>query len=341
MLHALESLVSSAVGVVDSGMRRSVRLPLPMGQTRALFELTDDGAGGRLQTKRRWIKFLLRTCWNAGAMKMNCAVFLHDALAAIPEHEPAVLIRPLRSYLRRGLAACGRASATQSHFAWLSRCIPKLTIDRLYAGEAFELLGDGSPVAEMGLELTRASGLGREGELALHLTWEGERVMSMAFSVIDASLVVSNGSAPPLHGLRAVVGVIQGARGADIRLRDLTSAAQRLRPSAVLVVAMQGLTSAWGLQAPLGVSARSHIYAGYASHRRAVGLDYDAAWRDAGADSVNTDYWLLPAFPALRPEAEVKSSHRAQHRRRNDFRATLFDAVRHSAQTLFQAGSQQ
>lgn len=305
---------------------------------RSQFRRTDDGSGGRLQTLRRRLKFWWRCWWHAAPLRVSTRAFHASQLDSIVETEPALPLRPLRSYLRRGLDSARRARAVESHFTWLSAHFSRPCIDRLYTDETFPLLAGGFGVEGLGLSLSCAAHLGREGELAVHLEWQGERAMSMAFSVVDARLVVAGatlaaGLAPP-SGARAVVGSIQGTRGADARLRELSAATQRLRPGALLVLALQGLSQAWGLQAPLGVATRSHVYAGYASRRRQVALDYDATWRDVGGVPLDRHYWALPERPVLRPDSEVESRRRAQHRRRNALRTGLLDAVQQSGHAL-------
>ena len=219
----------------------------------------------------------------------------------------------------------------QAHFTWLSSALPRPLIDRLYHDAPVELLGGLSPVKDLGLALGRSGGRGREGEMALHLEWKGQPVMTLVFSVLDGAVVASKSDAHQLTGLRPVVGAMQGARGTDVALRELAAACQRLRPSALLVVGLQGLCEAWGLKAPLCVATQSHIYTGYRSRRRKVGLDYDAAWRESGATAAGRHYWALPQAPLLRPDTEVESRKRAQHRRRNALRQELFLAARDAA----------
>lgn len=305
------------------------------GWVSAQFQRTDDGAGGRLQTLRRGVKFWLRCWWSARALEMSTTAFRDSALDSIVETQPELALRPLRSYLRRGLGSVRRAQALREHFEWLSQRLPMATISRLYAGASIPLLGTGfAAIPGLGVSLSTASGLGREGELALHLEWHGRRAMSLAFSVLDAASVISDADPAHGHGPRAVIGTLQGTRGGDAALRELSAAAQRLRPSALLVLAAQALSSAWGLGAPLGVAAESHVYAGYASRRRKVALDYDAAWRDAGALRNSRHYWSLPAAPVLRPDAVVESRRRAQHRRRNTLREALLAGVRAGSAAL-------
>jgi uncharacterized protein len=301
----------------------------------AQFCRTDDGAGGRLQTLRRGFKFWVRCWWNERALAMSTAALSEGALDSITQTTPELALRPLRSYLRRGLGPMRRAQAVREHFGWLAQHVSTGLIERLYAGESVAVLGAcDAVVAGLGVSLAGASGLGREGEFALHLEWQGTRVMSLAFSVLDASRVVS--AADPVHaaGRRIVIGSLQGVRGAEAALREMSSAAQRLRPSALLVLAVQGLSAAWGLEAPLGVAAESHVYAGYASRRRKVAIDYDAAWQGADAERTGRHYWTLPPAPLLRPDTEVESRRRASHRRRNALRQSLLAAVRDRAELL-------
>ena len=308
--------------------------PLSAQWVRTQFDRTDNGGGGRLQTLRRGLKFWMRCWWSAQALQVSAAAFRDSALDSISHTRPELALRPLRSYLRYGLDAQRRARAVQAHFAWLSRRLPLPLIDRLYAGERIALMNDAAAVPGLGLSLAAAAGLGREGELALHLEWHGAIVMSLAFSVLDASAVISPADTPQARGPRLVIGALQGTRGADASLRELSGAAQRLRPSGLLVLGVQALSASWSLAEPMGVAAASHVYAEYTSRRRKVALDYDAAWAEAGALRTGRHYWTLPAKPLLRPDAEVESRRRAQHRRRNALRERVLASVQASATGL-------
>ena len=305
---------------------------------RAQFQRIDDGSGGRLQTLRRGLKFWWRCWWHAAPLRVSTRAFADRRLDSIVACEPALPLRPLRSYLRRGLTSARRAQAVEAHFSWLSAHFSRPLINRLYTGESLALLAGEPLIAGLAVTLARAAHLGREGELALHLEWQGTRVMSMAFSVIEARLVVARATRADvgdrLATPRAVIGAIQGASGAQDALRELSSAAQRVRPAALLVLAVQALSEAWGLAAPLAVASRSHVYAGYASRARRIRLDYDSHWRDAGGEPLDRHYWTLPAQPVLRPDSEVESRRRAQHRRRNELRVGVLDAVRGAATGL-------
>ena len=332
------SMMHTASGI--EAVRVDNRTQISMRWVRSQFQRSDDGAGGKLQTLRRGAKFWWRCWWNAEPLHLSLDTFSDGALDPVVESEPGVPLRPLRSYLRRGLRSSARARAVWSHFTWLSSNLGAESICRLYLGGRIGLADADLQVSNLGISLSRAGHLGREGELALHLEWRGARVMSLAFSVLDARIVVDAGTEPRLLGRRAVAGSIQGVRGSDAALRELSTACQRLRPSALLVVALQALSQAWGLEAPLGVAGASHVYAGYASRRRHVGLDYDAAWQDSGGELVGRHYWLLPERARLRPEREVESRRRAQHRRRNELREGMHAAVHRSAGQFFSCNGQ-
>lgn len=289
-----------------------------------LFACTDDGSGGPWQTLRRRWKLRLRTWFHADAIRSTIAVFRDGQLHGLPRSEPSLLIKPLRSYLRRGLSPLQRAQAMRSHFSWLTQTLPKSTIESLYADRGL-ILSEGLPgvapgASRLRIVLTSAGAWGREGELSLHLEHAETRLMTLAFSIVERHLAF--GGSASSHVLLS--GAIQGRRGADKALRAVSNDVERLRPHALLVTAVQGLARGLGVDGLYGVSANAHIYAGYRSRSRHVGIDYDALWSEMGGTRAGSHYWALPAQPRLRHEREVPSRKRGQHRRRNALREALF-----------------
>ena len=289
-----------------------------------LFACTDDGSGGPWQTLRRRMKLRLRSWCHADAIQSTIAVFRDGQLQGLPRSEPSLLIKPLRSYLRRGLSPLQRAQALRSHFSWLTRTLPKSTIDSIYQDTGL-ILCEGLPGAAPGASrlrfvLTSAGAWGREGELSLHLEHAGARLMTMAFSIVERHLAFGGNASS--HVLLS--GAIQGRRGADKALHAVSNDVERLRPHALLVTAVQGLARGLGVDGVYGVCASAHIYAGYRSRSRQVGIDYDALWRETGGTRAGPHYWVLPAQPQLRHERDVPSKKRSQRRRRNALREALF-----------------
>ncbi|QTN25709.1 DUF535 family protein [Rhizobacter sp. AJA081-3] len=292
------------------------------------FDELDDGAGGLFGTWRRRCKFMVRSLWLADFHRTNHAV-LHLYAPRLAARDPWSTSRVIRPYLRRGLSVRGRMRAVAEHYAWMWAQVRRSVCEALYEGDAIELWG-GLEAAR--LVLRAAGPQGREGELAIDLLWRGERVLSCAFSVVEASIAA--GAAVPHDGPACVVGAIQGGRNALTALRELGHAGHRLQPTALMVAAVQGLAGGWGIGTVLVVARAAHVYSSYRSNRRRVGLDYDLLWQLAHARPHSAHYWRLPVTPELRSEAEVASRRRAQHRRRCALRLAVFDAVRDATAAL-------
>jgi uncharacterized protein VirK/YbjX len=82
----------------------------------------------------------------------------------------------------------------------------------------------------------------------------------------------------------------------------------------------------------VAVAHRNHVSASYARRRR-IQLDYDSVWSEAGAERITPSHWQLPASPLIRPDDQVPSKHRAQHRRRSALKSQVFEACRASGKS--------
>lgn len=298
------------------------------------FRSTDDGAGGWFATRLRAAKFWGRCLWHGIHVDSCLQTLRHLGLYDELSHRPEIVLRPLRSYLRSDLSPVARAQAVKSHFEWMCLHLRDDVTRSLALDDRRHLLLDGSPVEGLQLALRGVSNQSREGELCLEMLWRGERLMFVLFNLVDLSVLQPAGLRDLGTGL--FVGGVQGVRGTDAAFKEVTAAAQRLRPVSLLTTAVQGLAHAWGLPVVLGVAADAHVYAPYRK-RRKVTLDYDEVWEDAGAQRLDVAHWRLPTHPVLRPESEVESKRRSQLRRRNALKSELFHAIAAPAQSLMSA----
>ena len=285
-----------------------------------LFARTDDSAGGWLQTTKRRVKFGWRYLLH-GCHVESAHHWLHrHGLGQIVETDPYLLLRPLRSYLWTGLDADGRAQALRAHLDWLAQH-PKESVLQFYRrghSQVAELQRD-TRVVQLCLEPGRR--LGREGELELHLKLDDQLVMQAAFSVLPHTL-----AGHPTPGWVMVIGNMQGGPHGPDPVKALTQLAERIRPRALLMTALQGLAAGWQLSGIQGVSDAGHAYAGYGSLSKRVSASYDELWQDLGASRlIRTSHWELPVQLAFRPEDEIPSRKRAEYRRRNALRQQIFD----------------
>jgi uncharacterized protein VirK/YbjX len=280
-----------------------------------LFERTDDGAGGRLQTFKRRLKFELRYLLHGRHIACVHQSLERLALTDLLRTDPDLLMRCTRSYLWNDLNAQSRSSAQTAHFMWLSRTLTQGQVLALYQTD--QLLCE-LAIKEHTVQifLHPARGLGREGELALTLTLDGVVLMRAAFSVLPSGMLGGEGD-----GATLVIGNLQGLPASKELIKDFTQVMERTRPSGILFNAMQGLAQGWGLTGMVGVSDKGHAYAGYGSLSKRVTMSYDNLWQELGAQGPLTAmHWGLPMQWEPRPESEVPSNKRSQLRRRNVLR---------------------
>lgn len=298
-----------------------------------LFNRIDDRAGGVVQTlKRRW-KLRLRYLVHRRHLHATADGLDRCGLAYAAQVDPFLLLRPLRSYLWAGLGPADRARHLVAHCHWASRQLPCSALHDLYRGGRLSVLSWPLAAPEgvtrvMTVDLQPGRDLGREGGMELHLRLDGHPVMRASFSILPAAALGGAGSGPQ-HVM--VIGSLQGSEGGADLVRELTQLTQRIRPRHLMLTLLQGLAAGWGLQGLYGVARGAHVYARYRGLAQRVGVDYDEMWADLGAtESVGT-HWQLPLTSPARPESEVPSRKRAEHRRRTALRQQILDACAQAA----------
>lgn len=316
-------------------------------QALELFRLTDDGSGGPLQTFKRQLKLRWRVWRGRHSLRQVVLTLAYPELARLPVLDPQLLLRPLRSYLWNGLGRLQRARAFEAHFSWLRQQVDQADIDELYRSGGLPVTSLPLNGGALDVVLAPGRGLGREGELELHLFFSGQVLLRAAFSVLPVALLggadkadnADKAAAPDPAASRAmVIGCVQGSVGRGDEMKALTHAAHRARPKALLLDALQALAEAWQIGRIVGVATRSHVYGRYRSLSRRVGMDYDAMWQELGAEQRSAHHWELPLQPQLRADEAVPSKKRAEHRRRCELRRALFGEVQRWAAQWVQRG---
>jgi len=288
-----------------------------------LFRLTDDGAGGWLQTTKRRLKFRLRYHLCRDYLEEIRNFFLSHDLAFLTQSELPLMLRPMRSYLWRGLAPEGRAQAQLAFLNWLLQRYSAESVKEFYAQNGYELFSQTYPEGVIRVILSPGRALGREGELEMHLQFNDVSVMKSAFSVLPARMV---GMA--VEGFVMVIGNMQGQRSANQEIKFVTQKMERTRPQNILMTALQGLASGWQLVGMVGVSDTAHVYSGYRSLSQRVGQSYDSLWQELGSTgALSKTHWNLPIQWVARSEQDVPSNKRSQLRRKNEIRQKIFDEV--------------
>ena len=295
---------------------------------KVLFQLTDNGSGGWLQTFKRRMKFLLRYWLCEKQLHRIRSFFQAKGLTQLTHSELPLMLRPMRPYLWNGLGVEGRAQGLLAHFEWLmSRHTPDAVL-AFYERGFYVFYSQSYPEGDITVEIEPGRGLGREGEFELHLKFNKAAVMRAAFSILPAKMV---GLDEP--GFVMAIGNMQGQRFLNQEIKFVTQKMERTRPHNILMTALQGLASGWGLAAMVGVSDHAHVYSGYRSLSQRVGQSYNSLWEELGTTgAISRNHWRLPIEWVPRAEQEVPSSKRSQLRRKNEIRQKIFDELaQHSA----------
>ena len=298
------------------------------------FRSTDDGAGGWWATFVRGMKFHCRLALRKSSIE-KCMASMDQLGRDLGAHYPIeICLRPLRPYLCKGLSVASRVQCVVAHFRWLHDTLPSETCRALCQHEGLIIPIDSAECADVELVLRQSASQSREGELSFDLFFRKMRLMSATFSVVETRAANVQSQAPSTM----LLGGFQGVRGTEQDMRELSARLEKLRPSAILICALQGLCAGWRLPAPVAVSHQSHVSATFARKRR-IQLDYDAVWSEAGSARVAPPYWQLPASPWIRPAEQVPSKHRAQHRRRSALKTAVFDTCRVAAASMASGAS--
>lgn len=288
-----------------------------------LFRFTDDGAGGWLQTVKRHLKFRLRYRLCRVHLQEIRSFFIRNGLEALTQAELPLMLRPMRSYLWRGLGVAARAQAQLAFFDWFLKRYTSDVVQEFYQRNSYEVFSQTYPEGVIRVVLSPGRALGREGELEMHLKFNDVSVMKTAFIVLPAQMLGVD-----KNGFVMVIGNMQGQRSANQEIKIVTQKMERTRPQNILMTAVQGLASGWGLIAMVGVSDSAHVYSGYRSLSQRVGQSYDSLWRELGStNALSETHWNLPIQWVPRPEQDVPSNKRSQLRRKNEIRQKIFDEV--------------
>lgn len=268
--------------------------------------------GGRLfarpEPKLRsifWFKALIHWRQLAGWHR-SPALPIHQELQRQPQLL-GVLIWPL---LDLRWHSAQRLRALEQHFAAIDALGDALA---LWVDECRQLIGLDEVHSGLSLVLERPDFLGREGQLALSLFFEGERLYSIAF------LLDRTGAT-----LTAYVGAIQGAKqspGSNL-YRGLTKSAFGLRPRDLVLALFLVFCAELGVTRVNAVQDqfRQHNHRYHGRHGCCkIFTDYDAVWQEHGGVLSDDGFYALEPGLRTKPLELVPTRKRAMYRKRYEF----------------------
>ena len=248
-----------------------------------------------------------------------------DAVLSQHSHWRPVFVRQaksfeplLQSFMDRRFDMAQRFAHLQHDLSTASQVFGLATGARIALGERVVLwtLAEGGTV-RLGLnDVCKREGL---WALGLH-TANGVRVCQISFSFLRAG--------------RLMLGSVQGAAAQDEAamqgIRDLTRAAEGLRPPFLLVEVLRTLCRRWSLDL-LGVDPQHHVKRRWHQRTLPVSFDYCGFWAELGGHRQANAMWSLPLWRAQRDLAEVPAKRRAQYKRKLAMLADLPQQLQHLA----------
>jgi uncharacterized protein VirK/YbjX len=288
-----------------------------------LFSLVDDSRGGRLQVLKRKLKFRLRHAWFRKEVDQLKHYLGSKQLMDLLHTDPYITLKCTRSYLWTGLDGSRRLLAQLSFYEWLLSHYSSRQITRFYKVNHTTLCHFSVKDRYLEVQLRTARGLGREGELAVFLSLDGQALMKASFTVLPLEMI-----GLPGQGYAMYVGAYQGVKNSLDLFKETTLLMERTKPSHLLFNVLQSLAQTWNLHAIVGVSDNDHAYSGYTrTLAKRVKNNYDHIWQELGGEKdQRSGHWVLPRNWTPRPLEEIESKKRAAYRRRNALRQAFLDA---------------
>ncbi len=170
------------------------------------------------------------------------------------------------------------------------------------------------PLAEVGdhihVVIDKPIWFHREGTLALNLFDGDRRLFTLVFAI-----------EPHGAGPRALIGGIQGRNFPDAldRYRDLTKAAQGLRPRDLIIELFRMVCAQLGVTEIRAIADKNrqsrHPYFGK-DVTRELPLNYDEIWCDRGGKTLGDGFFSLPLLGERRADADIPAKKRSMYRQR-------------------------
>ncbi len=292
-----------------------------------LFLLTDNLAGGKMQTMKRRLKFKLRQkLFQAELARLREYVASHQ-LTRLFGIDPSLFLKCTRAYLWTGLDGQQRVAAQLAFFDWFLAQFKLAGVLSFYEGQSVSLGKIQHNQTEFEVMLSPSRGLAREGELMVSLHMDGHLLLRSSVSVLPAQMLGQTS-----HGHALFIGCFQGTSNTKDLIKQATQALERTKPIFILFNALQGLARAWRLEALVGVADKKHAYASYFSLAKRINISYDDIWQQLGArEQTEQAHWLLPVVWEPRPEQEVESKKRSALKRRNALRQSFVEVCEQGA----------
>jgi uncharacterized protein VirK/YbjX len=224
-----------------------------------------------------------------------------------------------QNYLTCKLTVTERASSFLHHYSRLNTLLSApLLLQILHRDFTLLEIREGGDLYRIAMELSRS--IYTEGELSLNLEVNGTAVFVLSFTIVPGRVV----------GLEVpdvlMITRLQGVRGSQRQIRDVTKALHEVAPNALLVAAIQGIAKAFGIANLAGICAADH--ANYSdADSTSFEEAYDDFWGELGATKNAANFFLCSIPPKEKPLVLIRNGHKARTRKKRKFKQEIAEAV--------------
>ncbi len=277
---------------------------------------------GQLNTKKKKIKFILRTFYYYKWVKsITEFVLSHEYLSFTVFNYPILMSKIHRPYLRLNMGVEEKVKIIKDSYKFIDKFCPFKMKEILYKDGNIEI-GNfyGKNNEKFNVYLSLYSFYDKEGEFNIYLKNSNKITLAkITFSVkfVDFKYKI-------------IIGGVQGAEK-DIAHKEIKKATKEmygLFPKKVVLESLYFYEEEIGLETiKLGVGDKEHVYkAKRYKRKRSIVASYDEFWSSVNGESKD-GIWVLPKSLKRKKIEDIPSKKRGQYKKRFTLLDTLKDSI--------------
>ncbi len=231
-------------------------------------------------------------------------IFNADKFLFIAKTMPEVYYKPFRQYVSSTMKKSEKFQHISSHYRFLSENFNDLFIEQVYVKRHLELLSINiQDLENLKIILGYNALCGKEGELSLQLLNDrDEKLYAITFSFQKK-----------YDDLHLVIGGIQGGKGSNEVIKELTKKMHGLRPRNLLVFIMRAIAIATNAKQILAISEENHMEK--QKKRKNFCAPYNTYWEEESGIKHN-GWYNIPIYLERKTIEEIATKKRSMYKKR-------------------------
>jgi uncharacterized protein VirK/YbjX len=252
-------------------------------------------------------------------MGTRCEVHRLLELPPFTEHaqsNPRFALKYLtRDFLLRGLTVGERAACFVHHYRRLRAELPEhLLLQTLRGDVVLHEIAEGPDRFTLTMGLPKS--LDKEGEMSINLLVDGKIVFLLSFALVPGWVVKSEAEEVLL------ISHLQGTKGAYRQIHLATKSLHEVAPGAILLAAVQGVATAWGIGQIAAVCAvRQTCYT--EDLAATFKSNYDDFFAELGMVRNSAGFYLRAVPMESKPLARIKQGHKLRTKEKRAFKQRI------------------